>query len=120
MLPVCAKSHSPKHHRDGRSPMNYSRAIFRFVSATLNASSSNGCKRLRRCQLNFRSEIAFTEAPSRWPQPNELFARDFSVCQRDVEREFKQWLQASPSVSAEFSSARELAAYVDRKSTRLN
>ena len=57
-------------------------------------------------------EIALTETPSRWPQQNEVFARDFSVCQRDVEREFKQWLQATPSVPSEFASARELAAYV--------
>jgi len=57
-------------------------------------------------------EIAFGEALLQWPQPNELFARDFSVCRRDVEREFGQWLQATPVVPDEFSAARELAAYV--------
>lgn len=57
-------------------------------------------------------EIAFCEAPLRWPRLTEVFARDFGVCLRDVERELAQWLQSAPSVPPEFAAARELAAYV--------
>ncbi len=57
-------------------------------------------------------EIACGEALMQKPRRHELFARDFAVCERDVQREFEQWLQATPAAPAEFAAARDLAAYV--------
>ncbi|MFT3930306.1 MAG: trehalase family glycosidase [Spongiibacteraceae bacterium] len=56
--------------------------------------------------------LALAEALLACPTAEILFERDFSACRKEVEQKFSQWLLATPSVPAEFSAARELAAYV--------
>lgn len=57
-------------------------------------------------------ELALCEALLQIPSSKTVFAREFSISQRDVESEFSRWLQTSPAVDSEFFGARKLAAYV--------